>query len=529
MKGALDNIRFSKIHWRDVLPVAVLLTLTVFSIQYLYSFLRFPYPLEYREAASIILANALHQGSNPFALINYPQDMYIYGLLYPFFIAPWVGIVQPILLIPRLLDVIFLLLTCVLFFYILREKKATVFGSLAGSLILANAFCLVLKINGSRPDIPACFFSLSAVYLMMKRGTGFRWLILAVFGSLCSILLKSYLIIPVGLYVIHIFLFKSKRTGLLFLLLLAVFGAGTALVIRFAFPLYLREAVLHPWYISSGDFGHAWMQLITFVKWFAGLCVLYLVFLGTRIYQNRRSGTAKVAIQITSLDQPLLNGIQLDFFAWGFPAILALLLFSIGQNTGNSHSYFLELALPFLLCAVIPFLEQSIYRPEIRYAAYGFCLLSLIPLSNGYQTNFHQYSQAYQLVERRLESCSQIYAAPIMDLYLLNRGDAIYDNGLTEYGYTIINSRNPVLQKILGGNDGQIENRWSLWNQNLSDKVKTRAFDCIVVDSDAEQIGGIPLTEYYSPDTRFFDVLDWSVVTYNIRIDLTLWIPKIKE
>lgn len=114
MQGALDGTRFSKIHWRDVLPVAVLLTLAVFSIQYLFSFLRFPNPLEYREAASIILANVLHQGSNPFTLINYPQDMYIYGLLYPFFIAPWIGIVQPILLIPRLLNVIFLLLTCVL-------------------------------------------------------------------------------------------------------------------------------------------------------------------------------------------------------------------------------------------------------------------------------------------------------------------------------------------------------------------------------------------------------------------------------
>jgi hypothetical protein len=206
---------------------------------------------------------------------------------------------------------------------------------------------------------------------------------------------------------------------------------------------------------------------------------------------------------------------------------MIIMMISIGNNTGNFHTYFQELPLPFLIIAVIPVIEQWIQRSLLKYIAYALCLFSLIPLSAGYQTKFDQYSEAYQLLESKMDKCNQIYGAPITDLYLLDRNmSPIYDNGLTEYGRTIIMSRNKLLQKILGGNDGQLENKWNVWNRSLEDKVKNREFDCIVVDSRVKQIGNVSIADYYAPESEILDVLDWDVVTYNQQKDITIWIPK---
>jgi hypothetical protein len=508
------------------LRIAIIL-LAIIPAIYLVSFLRFPYPLEYREPASLVAANAIHNGVNPFSLNSYPEDMYIYGLLYPFMIAPWINVIQPLVLIPRLIDFTFLILTVLLMFSFLRFRRATVTGSLIGASIFINALCLVFKINGSRPDLPALFFSLLGIYVIMKNGTAYRWLFLSALCGIGCLLLKGYLIIPLGLLVAHVFLFESKKKGIAFLGILIFLFAGSFLIIRFAFPLYLRYAILHPLYILSNDTGHMIMQVATFIQWYGILCLIYFCSILYKLRQGLKSGNRKWNLHLASLDKPLLEGVTVDFFDWGFVLIMAIMMISIAQNTGNSHTYFQELPLPFLILAVIPVLEQSIQHRLLKIIAYALCLSSLIPLSAGYQTKFDQYSKAYQLMESKMGQCQRIYGSPITDLYLLRRNmSPIYDNGLTEYGYTIIMSKNKIFQKLLGGNDGQLENKWNIWNRSLEDKVKNREFDCIVVDSQVRQIGNVVIVDYYVPETEILDVLDWDVIAYNIRIDITIWIPK---
>jgi hypothetical protein len=269
------------------------------------------------------------------------------------------------------------------------------------------------------------------------------------------------------------------------------------------------------------------MQVATFIQWYGILCFIFICSILYKVLQRLKSPNHNWYVNLASLDKPFLEGIKVDFFDWGFICIMIIMMISIGNNTGNFHTYFQELPLPFLIIAVIPVIEQWIQRSLLKYIAYALCLFSLIPLSAGYQTKFDQYSEAYQLLESKMDKCNQIYGAPITDLYLLDRNmSPIYDNGLTEYGRTIIMSRNKLLQKILGGNDGQLENKWNVWNRSLEDKVKNREFDCIVVDSRVKQIGNVSIADYYAPESEILDVLDWDVVTYNQQKDITIWIPK---
>jgi hypothetical protein len=527
MEGMISKKQEGKFRFGELLILFTIVLLLIPPGRYLISVLRFPYPLEYREPASIIEAIAIHQGINPFTLDNYPQDMYIYGLIYPYMISPWINVIQPIILIPRLIDFIFLALTITLFIALLRFKKASIIGSLIGASILLNALCLVLQINGSRPDIPALFFSLAGIYIVLKKGTAIRWLFVAALCMICCLLLKEYLIIPIGLLLVHIFVFHSKKTGIIFFGILSGLVAGSAIIIRFAFPLYLRYAILHPLYILSNDTGFMWMQVSTFLKWYGILCLFFIGFVLFKAGRRLKSANQKWHIDLASWDSPLLEGIRLDFLDWGFVCIMIIMMVSIGQNTGNFHTYFQELSLPFLILAVIPAIEQWIQWNLVKNIAYAFCLFSLIPLAAGFQTKFDQYFKAYQLLESKMNTCNQIYGAPITDMYLMDRKlGPIFDNGLSEFGYTIIMSRNKIFQKLLGGNDGQLENKWNSWNSALGDKVKNREFDCIVAESQVQQIGNVSIANYYIPESKILDVLDWDVVTYNQQIDITIWIPK---
>jgi hypothetical protein len=101
----------------------------------------------------------------------------------------------------------------------------------------------------------------------MKMGTGFRWLLLSALCAICCLLLKEYLIIPLGLLVAYVFLFQSKKCGIFFLGIPSLLFAASFLIIRFTFPLYLRYAILHPLYILSTDVGHMVVQVTAFIQW----------------------------------------------------------------------------------------------------------------------------------------------------------------------------------------------------------------------------------------------------------------------
>jgi hypothetical protein len=520
-----EQSRKERMCWWIVSGIVILLFF--FPIRYLLSYATFSYPLEYREGASLVAANSIQQGVNPYSVDAFPEDMYVYGFLYPLMISPWISRITPQILIPRWIDLAFLCLTSFVLMAFFRWKKASFPTSLMGILIFLNAMCLVFKINGSRADIPAQFFCLLAIYLVLTKPGSFWRVLLASLSGLCCLLIKQYFIIPVGLLAVYIFFFQSKRNGAAFLGVLAVTLITAYIPIRLFLPLYFRYTILHHIVISTKDLNHLLPQLGLFFTWFGGLSILLLWSIAAAYFRERKIGRFGWKINIRDWNKPFLEGTTVDYFDWGFLCILLILALSLGQNPGNSHTYFLDLALPYLIISVISFLAQDHHTISLRLAALALALTCILPLGGAYQTNFTQYAQAYRQLENRMDQCRSIYGAPILTPYLLAHGaDTIYDNGQSEYGSTIIVSQNALFQKILGGHDGQLENKLHLWNQALEEKIINQDFDCIAIDSRILKIGTIALEDYYISETQIPDVLDWDVVTYTIRYDITVWVPK---
>jgi len=180
----------------EALLVLLILGLAVSPALYLKRWLTFPFPLEYREAASIDLAQAIRAGINPYALEAFPEHMYAYGGLFPLLLAPLMGRVTPSILAPRVVNLVFLAATTLLLMALLKRRGASRVASLAGGLVFVGAMCLVLKINASRPDIPALFFMLLGMYVLVALDWSAVGLTGLVACSFAAFFFKQYMILP---------------------------------------------------------------------------------------------------------------------------------------------------------------------------------------------------------------------------------------------------------------------------------------------------------------------------------------------
>ncbi|MFN2299004.1 MAG: hypothetical protein ACK2UB_09150 [Anaerolineales bacterium] len=230
---------------------------------------------------------------------------------------------------------------------------------------------------------------------------------------------------------------------------------------------------------------------------------------------------------IGSWARPLAEGVDADFYTVGFLLMMLIMVFSMGRNAGTAHTYFQELPLPLLIVSAITFIANEVRARKYQIVLFAACLVSLLPLGAGYQIDFTQTAEGFRELEERADRCVSIYGSAVMDMYLLDRDpESIYDSGNTEFAATVLYAGNPLLQKLLGGHDGQIEHQWIVWNEWLGEMAGRHAFDCIIVGSEIQQIGNVQLAEYYEPELEIPYILEWDVINYSVVADAVFWIPK---
>jgi hypothetical protein len=452
--------------------------------------------------------------------------MYIYGGLYPLMIAPWINIIQPIILIPRLFSALSALFSIFLMFLLLRKRGASALGALFGSAILAYALCLVFKITLAGPDLTGVFVFLLGFFLFSHFGGSLPFLVLSALCGVCGFFIKQYYVLPALGFGIYLLLFQSKKTGAVFLGSLFLIGLVIALPLRFLAPLYFRYTILHFLHVVSNDQGHALFQTSVFFQWFFGLIALFFIGSAIQAFQRLRRKEKKIRFWARNPDKPVLSGVEIDGMTWNFFCMLLVLVFILGKNTGNDHTYFLELLLPFLLLAGIPVVETTVTRPGLRFGCQLIWLTCLIPLAAGSNMDLQKFSAKYEEMEIALQSCRTVYGAAYANQVLLEEEKPIYDSGHSDLGYTIILPYEVWRARLLGGHDGSIENKWNTRNRQIGESIARREFSCLAVYGDTTQLGGITLSDFYTPKYRIPDFMEWDVVTHKVVIDIVIWVPK---
>lgn len=495
----------------NTLLIITIIFLSIHPIKYIISWITFPYPIEYREVASILPAVSFSNGINPYALNNFPENMYVYGPMYPILLSVFLSFGKNPFLIARCLNLLFLLLFLLLSYWYLRNRKASIISSLIGILILLNSMCFIWQINGARPDTPAIFFGfLAFIFLFKRQKIGLLDLILCSLLCIISYHFKQYMVFSSFIIATYLFLYVSKKSGVIFILSCIILGAASFLLFYKSLPMYYNYSVIHHLPVHDINYTeHMVQQAKDFFDYYWVLCLFYPLSIHRKIIKSKIVEFNKSDF-IKGFNEPLLRKYHIDFFDIGVFLSLFILTIWIGRRGGNEYTYYGELLLPYLVYATIPeiegFFNSFSHRIGIQFVFLFFCIF---PLRATYQPNYEYSKAGFERLITIESQCKDIYdKTPLASFYkVIHNIKPVYNSGQSEYAVTTMPKYAGILGSLSRYNDDEISLRISNWNEIISNSVDNKQFDCIFSDN-STQIDG------YQFDTEIPNILGRTVYLF---------------
>jgi hypothetical protein len=476
-------------NYGNIALVSVIVILLIYPLNYVINYLSFPYPLEYREMASISAAYDFSNGINLYTLQNYPDHIYLYGLMYPLLLSLFVKLVSFPLLAARSVDVFFLILFLGMSFWIFRVRKASFVSSLTGVLILLNSICFIWTINGARPDIAGLFFSLFGICLLLKNKLDTSRIIMCAFSCVLSFYFKQYMIFSTLIIGIFLLFFASKQKGILFISAVIILGLASFIVIRNNFPLYYEYSILHHIIASVNNTSLMVNQTYDFIRNYWVICLLYIYYLFRLTTSFIKNKTKEIHLMPSNIKEPLIQGISIELFDIGILVSFLILTFWLGRHVGNTYTYYGELLLPFLLYLIIPKIDELfkaiIFRNLIIFFILGFCVF---PFRQNLVSDFPAWKEAFIHLSQIADNCSNIYdETPLAGYYKIEHEiHPVYNNGQIDYAKTIIPESQTIFGRISMVPPDLFIQRLIKWNSDIKSNIKTRKFDCIFSENKNE-------------------------------------------
>jgi hypothetical protein len=472
----------------NIIILAAIMLLLIYPLQYIINLLSFPYPLEYRDAASVYSAIAFSKGINPYNLQNFPQYIFLYGLMYPLLQAPFISLVDHPLLVARGIEVLFLVLFLGMSFWIFRKRNASIISSLIGVLILLNSICYIWKINGARPDASGLFFAFLGFCFLLKGEPDTIRILLCALSCVISFYFKQYMIFSTLVVSVYLILFVSKQKGFLFIAATITLGLVSFLTIRCFFPLYYEYSIMRG-ALSVGTTAYMVKQSKDFLGYYWILCFLYLFYLHKTfsVFGFRR--LIEIRLMPFNLKAPFIRGGSVDLFNVGIIVSVLILTFSLGRNDGNIYTYYGELLLPFLLYLIIPKINElfkiNLHQNLIQVLILAFCVF---PFRVNYSTDFTSYQNAFSVLSQYADRCTNIYdETPLIALYKIeHKMYPVYNNGQIEYAQSVIPDRENIFGKLSVLPAELFDQQLLEWNNDIESSIKNQKFDCIFTENEQE-------------------------------------------
>lgn len=472
-----------------LLILILLLMLAYEPLKYDWQYFNAAY-VEYRDTAAINAAYNLRQHLNIYSLENFPQHIYLYGILYPAFLA----LVLPLFEYPfqsaAFLNLVFLAALLVLAFRIIRSAGGSITTALLGVLLLADSSALIFFMTGFRPDIPGLYFALLGLWLV-RRPYSSRRVVAAALLLIIAFHLKQYYLLALGAAGLYLFLSVSKRKGVIFVAASMLLLVTTVLVLDLFLELYIEFTVAH--FLSIGaSMDHLMGQIDFFVMFFWPVLLLFMFFTLYGLVTAALGHRSSDWIDLRHPDQPLLaTSAQPNAFDLAFLLGSLVVYFSMGRNDGAVYVYFGELILPFLLLAVLPRLDRPPMTAWMKTMVVLVILYVMIPFHGSYKTDFGEKNARFQQIESLAQRCSNILDhTPVAGPAKFRFNDMpIHESGHTVFGPTLIPPQGSIAALISSVDPDAIRARLDSWRAWQEDQVSQRTFDCIIAEGD-RQIDG---------------------------------------
>lgn len=466
--------------FRLVFRVGVIATALWF-VYFAFSTICIPYPLEYREGAAQVLTQFLLNGENPFSISSQPLAMNNYGILYNLVVYPFVIFFGNTLVVYRFVNFIFLLFI----FFIISQTACKNEGD--RYVAWACGLIIVIVVSsyggfGAFPSVMGTFLFLSAILIPFRFSFNFNSLWISAFFAVLAYYTKPYFVLSFGIVVSYIFLFISKKKGLLYGFIFSLTFAVFYLPVRLIFDFYFINTFWGNLANTNKSLAHMYRQLFQLVKEFLPMIIL----VGWVAYRNLRiaretsfSERTSPRIDLWNLKHPVFSQSLNYFLFWGLCSTLVF-VFVVGWHKGAYMTYAYQLMLPPFLLWFSKRVNFKIHTEKIVVSLIllNMVILTVTFLNVGFlsQRNSPEWEELYKYVA----GSTKILNSPIVVSAMLEHGMLPVDSGQTEYYYRIIEK--PYLSsKFLGPGYSIFKKKGREYKETISRLVGDRYYDRLLL------------------------------------------------
>ncbi|NLO91185.1 MAG: hypothetical protein GX410_04240 [Elusimicrobia bacterium] len=390
---------------------------------------RASYPQEYRESSMPAVTALLMRGGNPYDLEHQPQYTTNYGIGYHWAVLPLAAWMGPTLTAHRMVSGLFIVCACALLAIILSMRSVPpIETALLALALYAQLLFYVQPL--ARPDGLGFFLFLASLFAAWA--SKFSPAGLAACGALALLGFYTKAYCAAGaLYVfIYCFLYVKKIRALLFAALFGAALAGTAWLMKDAYPAYFNNTVLAQASAAHWSWRHLANQFLVFLYFNKYLLALFAAPFALQWWRKHTYSKAAAPQTAQAAPQPAQRP---DFFLFCFLAGCVLIAVRFGAHNGAWMTYWLQLLSPFLII-----LAAGAAKRSGMALACGLLLVNLYSwrFSLLEQDNPAGYEQRWaalaELMEQGMKT-GDVLAAPPLEYYAMRDGKSVHFTGQTVF------------------------------------------------------------------------------------------------
>lgn len=480
------------------------LALFYFGVQllhYHYLLVTFPYQLESFEGAMLLTTNLLLKGENPYALANMPVAINVYGINYHLFVYPFARIWGSTCLVHRAVSAFFLLLSCGLFFVVLRRHKIGILHSLSAVLIL-YASLLYRYTAIAKPDGLGLFLFLLSVFIVYLAEYSMWSLVISVVLGIAAFYTKPYFILSIPYLATYVFLFVSKKKAVIYGFITLLLLTITVFIVNMFFETYFVNTFFNHINVATSNLNQLRLQLEFFSMYNSGILLIFVIYFSFYALDKIKSSSLG-SITLNTIKQQLTQRIDLShaekpLIRASFPLTLYCFIlsfcafyFKLGRHNGNIMTYAYHLITPFFLIYIYSLLNAPLQKSALakRRENYNYtlllpCILAslyLLASSASYLKDSPEWTDVsdWQQIERITASYQNVMNSQVLVSLLLEQNKPVYDTGQTEFFPYSHYSFEWLSGWLLPNED--IAMQWVKYESSIREAVQRQEFDAVIV------------------------------------------------
>jgi hypothetical protein len=458
-----------------------------------------PAPQEMREGGELWITQLLLQGRNPYSLAELPAGADVYGIGYNAVVAPLAALFANSLTVHRLVSFLAIGLACVLLYRLLRRRGVDAALAVSGTLLfyLASSYFVAPL---ARPDGLALLLSVAAISLLYDDDPSLPRFLAGLALCIAALFTKLYLAYPVFVICLWIFLFRSRKKGLI----LGGCAAAAALLSLAAatwlFPAYLNVVVLANAQSADYNVDHLLRQTSDWALFQLPIPVALAVVLGSWLKRERRSAAPG---------------------PWAFTVIAnsLVILGWLGGHLGAHMTYLLQLVSPAAILSLWPSLPR---RGWGRTAVIAALPLALLVNARLFPQSFEEFRRAeavYAELERAVAAHGSVLGGTEAAAALVRTGRPVLDNGQSEYIASAASHRGlPLLAP-----PAALARRWDEARQEIADGLDQQRYDLVVR---SRRAGGMIPADRLADRYQISRTLELAFPWAKQQWPVDLWVPR---